>query len=288
MGSDNNNIVFSIPLEKRQQCLDCFQQGYGFKKTAYLVGLNIYTVREYQRKYKAGDIHWADGCGVVLKRAEPANKNQASINSLKNITSSIASIDYSAGLKLEDYMTFKSFVTSVDNIIADRVASEFAERIIRTQFGLNDVADEIEERIASHNPYGKKFDIEYPYIRNGSESFHMIAETRCITPSACSESFDRSQVRLITRDLKALGDPAERKYQIYEDDDYSKYYRFLVLMDSGDSREAVTAVSEKWNGGKSNMKCVFLSDSATVSELSDDLIYVVMIEVPKDLLLAGY
>lgn len=287
MISQNETIVFTIPLSKRQQCLDYFRQGYGFKKTAYLTGLNIYTVREYQRKYKSGDIHWADGCGVVVDRAEPANKNQGTANTLKTISSSIASIDYSEGLKLGDYMTFKSFVASVDNIISDRVAAEFTERIIRKQFGLDHVADEITKRIAEHNHYGKKFDIDYPYIRDDSESFHMVVETRCITPSACSSAFDRSQIRLITRDIKALSDPSIRKAKVYEGDDYSNHYKFLALMDSGDSREAVAAVMEKWNTEKDGLKCEFLSSDSSVSDLEFEKIYVVLIEVPKDMILAG-
>ena len=48
-----------IPNEKRQECLKLFEQGYGYKKTAHLAGLNVYTVREYKRKYAAGDNAWA-------------------------------------------------------------------------------------------------------------------------------------------------------------------------------------------------------------------------------------
>lgn len=48
-----------IPNEKRQECLRLFEQGYGYKKTAHITGLNIYTVRDYRRKYAAGDNAWA-------------------------------------------------------------------------------------------------------------------------------------------------------------------------------------------------------------------------------------
>lgn len=49
-----------IPQEKRQECLALFEQGYGYKKTASLAGLNVYTVREYRRRYAAGDNSWAN------------------------------------------------------------------------------------------------------------------------------------------------------------------------------------------------------------------------------------
>lgn len=49
-----------IPNAKRQECLKLFEQGYGYKKTAQLAGLNIYTVRDYKRKFVAGDKSWAD------------------------------------------------------------------------------------------------------------------------------------------------------------------------------------------------------------------------------------
>ena len=49
-----------IPNEKRKECLVCFSKGYGYKKAAGETGLNAYTVREYLRRYKAGDLTWAD------------------------------------------------------------------------------------------------------------------------------------------------------------------------------------------------------------------------------------
>ena len=61
-----NEIVSSgkkrarIPNEKRKECLVCFVKGYGYKKAAGETGLNAYTVREYLRRYKAGDLSWAD------------------------------------------------------------------------------------------------------------------------------------------------------------------------------------------------------------------------------------
>ena len=48
-----------IPSGKRQECLKLFEQGYGYKKTARLVELNAYTVREYKRRFAAGDSSWA-------------------------------------------------------------------------------------------------------------------------------------------------------------------------------------------------------------------------------------
>ena len=50
-----------IPSEKRQECLRLFEQGYGYKKTAKLTDLNVYTVREYKRKYAQGNNSWVDG-----------------------------------------------------------------------------------------------------------------------------------------------------------------------------------------------------------------------------------
>ena len=48
-----------IPTEKRKECLELFEQGFGYKKTASIAGLNTYTVRDYKRKYAAGDTSWA-------------------------------------------------------------------------------------------------------------------------------------------------------------------------------------------------------------------------------------
>ena len=50
-----------IPMEKRQECLDLFEKGNGYKRTATITGLNTYTVRDYRRKYVSGDTSWAYG-----------------------------------------------------------------------------------------------------------------------------------------------------------------------------------------------------------------------------------
>lgn len=49
-----------IPNNVRKQCLSLFAFGYGYKAVANKPGLNRYTVREYLRRYKAGDVSWAD------------------------------------------------------------------------------------------------------------------------------------------------------------------------------------------------------------------------------------
>ena len=57
-----------IPNEKRKECLKLFEQGYGYKKTAQLAGLNTYTVREYRRRFAQGDRSWADRGGSISAR----------------------------------------------------------------------------------------------------------------------------------------------------------------------------------------------------------------------------
>ncbi len=44
---------------KRRECLSLFEKGFGYKKAAKISGLNAYTVRDYMRRYKAGDLSWA-------------------------------------------------------------------------------------------------------------------------------------------------------------------------------------------------------------------------------------
>ena len=60
METDARSLRPRIPNEKRQECLKLFEQGYGYKKAARLAGLNTYTVREYKRKFAAGDNSWAE------------------------------------------------------------------------------------------------------------------------------------------------------------------------------------------------------------------------------------
>ena len=75
METKTTSLRHRIPTEKRQECLKLFEQGYGYKKTAQLAGLkktaqlaglNAYTVREYKRKYAAGDNSWAYRGGMTV------------------------------------------------------------------------------------------------------------------------------------------------------------------------------------------------------------------------------
>ena len=52
-----------ISNAKRLRCLRLFMKGCGYKQAAKIVGLNQYTVREYLRSYKAGDVSWAERGG---------------------------------------------------------------------------------------------------------------------------------------------------------------------------------------------------------------------------------
>ena len=49
-----------VANEKRRECLELFDKGFGYKKTARISGLKAYTVRDYLRRYKAGDLSWAE------------------------------------------------------------------------------------------------------------------------------------------------------------------------------------------------------------------------------------
>ena len=63
---DNNTTSLQkhrIPSDKRRECLELFEQGYGYKKAARLAGLNVYTVREYKRRFASGDNTWVDRGG---------------------------------------------------------------------------------------------------------------------------------------------------------------------------------------------------------------------------------
>ena len=56
-----------IPAEKRKECLKLFEEGFGYKKTAQLAGLNTYTVRDYKRRYASGDNTWAERGGSTVQ-----------------------------------------------------------------------------------------------------------------------------------------------------------------------------------------------------------------------------
>ena len=66
MEEKEQSLRHRIPAEKRKECLKLFEEGYGYKKTAQLAGLNTYTVRDYKRRYASGDSSWADRGGNMV------------------------------------------------------------------------------------------------------------------------------------------------------------------------------------------------------------------------------
>ena len=66
MEEKEQSLRHRIPAEKRKECLKLFEEGYGYKKTAQLAGLNLYTVRDYKRRYASGDNSWADRGGNMV------------------------------------------------------------------------------------------------------------------------------------------------------------------------------------------------------------------------------
>ena len=63
MGKRNELVRPRIPEVKRKECLELFEQGNGYKRTATITGLNTYTVRDYRRRYVTGDTAWAERGG---------------------------------------------------------------------------------------------------------------------------------------------------------------------------------------------------------------------------------
>ena len=63
METKTTSLRQRIPNEKRQECLKLFEEGIGYKKTARITGLNIYSVRDYKRRYAQGDESWAERGG---------------------------------------------------------------------------------------------------------------------------------------------------------------------------------------------------------------------------------
>ena len=57
-----------IDVSKKTACLELFKQGMGFRKSAKTLGLRPYTVRDWQRRFKAGDESWASRDGRKFAR----------------------------------------------------------------------------------------------------------------------------------------------------------------------------------------------------------------------------
>ena len=61
-----------IEVSKKTSCLELFKQGMGFRKVAKETGLGSYTVRDWHRRFKAGDESWATRDGRQFWRGPEA------------------------------------------------------------------------------------------------------------------------------------------------------------------------------------------------------------------------
>ena len=61
-----------IEVGKKTLCLELFRQGMGFRKAAKEIGLGPYTVRDWHRRFKAGDESWATRDGWQFCRSHEA------------------------------------------------------------------------------------------------------------------------------------------------------------------------------------------------------------------------
>ena len=61
-----------IEVGKKAVCLELFKQGKGYRKAAKEIGLGPYTVRDWHRRFKAGDESWATRDGRQFCRSPEA------------------------------------------------------------------------------------------------------------------------------------------------------------------------------------------------------------------------
>lgn len=62
----------AVDVETKGACLKLFRQGAGYRKAARTLGLRVYTVRDWQRRFKAGDESWASRDGRLFARSAEA------------------------------------------------------------------------------------------------------------------------------------------------------------------------------------------------------------------------
>ena len=68
----NTAIARPIEIDKKCACLEMFKQGAGYRKTANSLGLKLYTVRDWARRFKNGDEAWAHSDGGKFCRSAEA------------------------------------------------------------------------------------------------------------------------------------------------------------------------------------------------------------------------
>ena len=52
-----------IEIATKIACLELFRQGNGYRKAAKMLGLKQYTVRDWLRRFKSGDVSWSTSDG---------------------------------------------------------------------------------------------------------------------------------------------------------------------------------------------------------------------------------
>ena len=61
-----------IEVSKKTSCLELFKQGIGYHRAARVLGLRPYTVRDWKRRFRAGDEAWATRVGRMFQHSSEA------------------------------------------------------------------------------------------------------------------------------------------------------------------------------------------------------------------------
>lgn len=68
----NTAIAKPIEIDIKCACLELFKQGAGYRKAANTLGLKLYTVRDWGRRFKIGDESWAHRDGKKFRSCAEA------------------------------------------------------------------------------------------------------------------------------------------------------------------------------------------------------------------------
>lgn len=204
---------------------------------------------------------------------QPINRNEVlkePFNAFFNRIVQTNGVDYYQRLITRDYVTLKTVLSNINNIITLQTTQAFVDYLYKC-----DVIDVNQRKVIMKNTEqtnanANGFDVYYKENIGNAEG--IIAEVKCNRPVK-SDNFGTSQFNSLKKDIEGLLHGKKKVDGV----DTSKYYKFMVMLND-DERvpRAAHCFVEKM---LQNEYKVEITDTLNLSDLQTDRVYVVLLSL---------
>lgn len=204
---------------------------------------------------------------------QPINRNEVlkePFNAFFNHIVQTNGVDYYQRLTTRDYVTLKTVLSNINNIITLQTTQAFVGYLYKCDVIDVNQRKVIIKNIEKTNANANGFDVYYKENIGNAEG--IIAEVKCNRPVK-SDNFGTAQFNSLKKDIEGLLHGKKKVDGV----DISKYYKFMVMLNDDERvpRAAHCFVEKMLR----NEYKVEITDTLNLSDLQTDRVYVVLLSL---------